>query len=115
MEVKRSVNIKRSRQNRILILCQGKTEEFYLKSFPVAKQSKNWHISVCIESHALDPKQLIERAIILRDKEFKDNRTTYNNVWCVFDKDDFKRNFREGIELADDENIRVCYSYTIKM
>jgi hypothetical protein len=108
--MKRSVNIKRNRQNKILIFCQGKTEEFYFNSFPVSKQSKDWHISVIIESHALDPKQLVEKAIVQRDEQFDRNRSTYNTVWCIFDKDDFKSNFREGIELADDENIRIAYS-----
>ena len=47
-----------NRKNKILILCQGRTEEIYLKSFPVVKTDREWLINVFIESHSLDPEQL---------------------------------------------------------
>lgn len=95
----------RSRKNRILILCQGKTEEIYFKSFPVVQTGSEWSINVVVKSHSLDPEQLVRKAI-----EMREEAEPYNKVWCVFDKDDFKQNFRKGLFLADKENIRTAFS-----
>ncbi len=99
----------RFRQRKILILCQGKTEEVYLSSFPGVRNGSEWSVSINIESLALDPLQLVQRAVALRDRE-KTRGTGFNQVWCVFDKDDFKKNFREGVQLADAENIHHAFS-----
>ncbi len=100
----------RSRKNRILILCQGKTEEIYFKSFPVVQSDREWLINVFIESHSLDPKQLVNKAIEMRESAEQNPGQEYNTIWCVFDNDDFKQNFRKGIILADNENIRTAFS-----
>ena len=95
----------RERQNNILILCQGKTEEIYLKSFPIVRTDKEWSINVQVEAYSLDPRQLVEKSILMRDSSEKSKNIKYNSVWCIFDRDDFKRNFREAILLADKKNI----------
>lgn len=97
---------RRSRINSILIICQGKTEETYFQSFPVVQANKEWSIRVQVESHALDPLQLVEKAIEMSSK----GPQPYNTVWCVFDKDDFKKNFKDGVRKADAANIRTAFS-----
>ena len=106
----RRTNLNRNRKNKILILCQGKTEEIYFKSFPVVQTDREWLINVFIESHSLDPKQLVNKAIIMRESAEQISGQEYNTVWCVFDNDDFKQNFRKGLLLADKEDIRTAFS-----
>jgi hypothetical protein len=101
---------RRSRNNEILILCQGKTEEIYFKSFPAVQASRDWSIRVVVESFSLDPLQLVEKAITLSRPESGEGDSRFNTIWCVFDKDDFKQNFKAGIKRADSENIRVAFS-----
>ncbi|GAB6091736.1 RloB family protein [Spirochaeta dissipatitropha] len=103
----RPTAIPRSRSNKILLLCQGKTEEIYFKSFPVVTASREWSIRVEVESHAVDPEQLVDKAIKLSHSGGVRN---YNSVWCVFDKDDFKQNFRSAIKKADVKNIQTAFS-----
>jgi hypothetical protein len=69
-----------------------------------------WTIQIQIESIALDPLQLVERALELRSDALGQEGIKFQKVWCVFDKDDFKQNFREAIQKADDENISHAFS-----
>ena len=110
MEMNRPQRQTRKRQKHILILTQGKTEEIYFNSFPIVRKGSEWTVQVKIESVSLDPLQLVERAVNLRDEALRTKNIKYQKVWCVFDKDDFKQNFREGIKKADDENISHAFS-----
>lgn len=104
--MKRSPSSKRYRQNRILILCQGKTEEIYFKSFPKAQAPEEWHIHIQVKSKALDPLKLVQMAI----DENKKAEKPFNEIWCVTDTDDFKGTFKEAYILADTENIHFTFS-----
>ncbi len=106
----RRTSLKLHRRNKILILCQGRTEEIYFKSFPAVRTDREWLINVFIESHSLDPEQLIGKAIEMRKSAEQNNGQSYNTIWCVFDNDDFKQKFRKGLILADRENIRTAFS-----
>ncbi len=46
----------------------------------------------------------------MRESAEQNSGQQYNTVWCVFDNDDFKQNFRKGLILADKENIRTAFS-----
>ena len=84
----------------ILIVCEGQnTEPSYFNNFKLP--------SATVKSigEGYNTKYLVKRAIILSKQE------AYNQVWCVFDKDDFDDNdFNSAITLANQNGIRVAYS-----
>lgn len=97
----------RSPKTRILIVCGGQaTEVNYFKSFPVDTQVHQIDIEAC----AKDPWKIVQRVLKLRDRAEKEG-APYNQVWCVFDKDDFTdENFNLAVRLAEEERLRVAWS-----
>ncbi len=87
----------------LLIVCQGEvTEVEYFKHFELATAT------VKAVGRAFDPEKLVQEAIDLRDAISR-SRYPYEQVWCVFDKDDstpqqvhaaMQRAAAEGIEIA---------------
>lgn len=89
--------------NKILILCGGETEEIYFTKFKQKYKSalNNVTVKVCTGKHA-DPISLVKEAISLQNE--------YNNIWCVFDKDDFTH-FDEAIEMTSKcHNVKCAFS-----
>jgi RloB-like protein len=84
-----------------LIVCEGeKTEPNYFKSFRVVSAR------IYIEGFGANPSKLIEEAKRLNDRE-----EGYDQVWCVFDRDDFpKQDFNNAIINAEREGFKVAYS-----
>lgn len=84
----------------ILIVCEGeKTEPDYFKQFEVA--------SVKIEARGIgdNTRRLVKYAI----EESK--KGSYDQVWCVFDKDSFPDNdFNTAVDLARNKNCGIAYS-----
>ena len=107
MRVKSIKNLKRRKNFRpvrknFLIVCEGeKTEPNYFTSFRVPKTIFDVHgIGANTES-------LVREALKLRDSQ----NTTYDEVWCVFDRDSFPLgNFNNALKLAKNNNIEVAYS-----
>jgi hypothetical protein len=95
----RRVNI-RDPLPRFLIVCEGeKTEPAYFDGFRVP--------SVTIEIVGLgkDPLTLVEQALDRR------GRGEYDQVWCVFDRDDVPADlFNQALLLAQRYRIKVAYS-----
>lgn len=93
----RRVGLREIRQ-RFLIVCEGeRTEPNYFRAFRVP--------GMVVEGVARQARQLVERAIELRDAD------EYDQVWCVFDRDDVPAGqFNEAIALADREGMYVAYS-----
>lgn len=89
----------KTQRNTILIVCGGSTEELYFKKF----RSDLGKIVVKSILDNESPKRIVERAIKESDKD------DYIQVWCVFDKDEFK-DFDEAIRLAKKNNIEVAFS-----
>lgn len=89
---------------RILIVCEGsKTEPNYFKSFKVTSAK------ISVFGLGQNTLGLIKEAIRLRDEADGDEK--YDQVWCVFDKDDFpEENILKAFELARVEQIKVAYS-----
>lgn len=85
---------------RFLIVCEGeKTEPNYFRKFRVPV------LVIQVEGLGVNTLSLVQETIILRTKD------DYDQVWCVFDKDDFPdKNFNEAITLAKRNGIRVAYS-----
>lgn len=104
-------SLKRNSRNRgnpltsFLIVCEGeKTEPNYFKSFRLSSAE------VQIVGCGHNTKSLVEKAIDIRKKAKGENRN-YNQVWCVFDKDDFPMDqFNAAIELAKRKKIKLAYS-----
>lgn len=84
----------------ILIVCEGKnTEPSYFKQFRITSAN------VKSVGEGYNTVSLVNRALTLAQQE------KYDQVWCVFDKDDFKDNdFNAAIQLADTNNFGVAYS-----
>jgi len=94
-------------REKILIVCEGEqTEPNYFKSFPVNKDV----VEVDIHGEGKNTDSLVEEAIRLKNRAEK-NGSPYNQIWCVFDRDDFpKQNFYRALQLAVNSKIRVAYS-----
>lgn len=88
---------------RFLIVCEGeKTEPNYFRNFRVPKEV----IDIDIRGAAYNTVSLVNKTIKIKEKE-----NDYDQVWCVFDKDDFPpQNFDQAIKLAKQHDIQVAYS-----
>jgi hypothetical protein len=84
----------------ILIVCEGEnTEPSYFNQFKLS--------SATIKSigEGYNTTSLVDRAIKLASE------TKYDQVWCVFDKDDFPENdFNNAIQIAEAQGFGVAYS-----
>ncbi|MCX5869977.1 MAG: RloB family protein [Deltaproteobacteria bacterium] len=99
--LKRRKNFKLVRKN-FLIVCEGeKTEPNYFSGFRVLKKVFD------VIGFGANTESLVKKAIELRDNE----RISYDEVWCVFDRDSFPvHNFNNALLLARNNNIHVAYS-----
>jgi hypothetical protein len=84
----------------ILIVCEGKnTEPSYFNQFRITSATVK---SVGAGCNTIS---LVERAIQLSEQR------KYDQVWCVFDKDNFPdANFNNAIKLANKNNFGIAYS-----
>ena len=94
----------RSKGKKYLIVCEGQTEEWYFRQFPVSTAEV---VSVGI---GMTQYRLIEEA---RKRAKQDN---YDEVWCVFDMDfNPQRNgqlqdFNNAVFADNGKNFRCAYS-----
>lgn len=74
---------KRQLRDRVLILCGGKTEEIYFNKFKKKYKNglNNVTVKVTTSKHS-NPIAIVDEAISLQND--------FDELWCVFDKDDFK-------------------------
>jgi hypothetical protein len=88
-----------------LIVCEGtKTEPLYFDAF------KCKTADVVVDGAGANTVSVIKRAIKLK-KEAKDIGRSYDQVWCVFDKDTFPiKHVRAAFRLAAKNDIQVAYS-----
>lgn len=95
----RPVDVTEIRQ-RFLIVCEGKkTEPQYFERFRVPS------LVVKVEGIGMNTLRLVDEAIKIR------SNGEYDQVWCVFDKDDFPiDHFENAIQQAVDHDIHVAYS-----
>jgi predicted DNA-binding WGR domain protein len=89
-----------------LIVCEGETEEYYFKSFPV--------VTAVVKAFGMGMSdiKLVEQAEALK----KSDEYKGYEVWCVFDFDknpdikDQKQDFNFAIEYALNQGLNVAYS-----
>ncbi|GAP18978.1 RloB family protein [Levilinea saccharolytica] len=87
-------------RQRFLIVCEGtRTEPQYFERFRVPG------LVVRVEGVGMNTLRLVDEAINCCDEG------DYDQVWCVFDKDDFPiENFENAIQRARERNMHVAYS-----
>lgn len=92
---------------RILIVCEGiKTEPNYFHAFS-KKRNGIFVIDMDVDGAGANTKQVVEKAIELRDKA----TIPYDRVWAVFDKDSFPDvKFNGAIHKAISNGIDVAWS-----
>lgn len=111
----RIINIRKVRK-RILIVCEGETEEKYFKTFQVlgrdTKTATIQPISIDIKNAKAVSITVVRKAIKLKkcDGSYNDDE-----VWCVFDRDAKKennnqQNFNQAIEFAHNNQINLAIS-----
>lgn len=85
---------------KLLIVCEGEnTEPSYFNHFKLST------VKVVAIGEGYNTVSLVRRAVQLAKKE------AYEQVWCVFDKDDFKANdFNSAIAKAQSTGFGVAYS-----
>jgi len=95
----RPVNEQEVRQ-RFLIVCEGiETEPNYFEQFRVPG------LVIQLERTGRNTISLVEEALRLRQQG------KYDQVWCVFDKDDFSIDqFEQAIQIAINNRMKVAYS-----
>ncbi len=89
----------------ILIVCEGaKTEPLYFEAFRISS------LRVQVIGTGRNTESLVDEAIKLY-KSAKSDGIIYEQVWCVFDKDDFpNQNFNNAILTATQNGFNVAYS-----
>ena len=100
----RKVNTKEVKQ-RFLIVCEGaKTEPNYFKKFRVPKTV------IDVKGVGENPSRLVQSTIILKAEAVEADEE-YDQVWCVFDRDDWPpQDFNNAIHQAENHNFKVAYS-----
>ncbi len=90
----------RSEKPTILIVCEGvNTEPSYFNQFRVSS------VRIKPIGVGFNTVSLVCRAIELSESG------DFDQVWCVFDKDDFSdKNFNEAIQMANANGLEVAYS-----
>lgn len=93
----------RDPRDRILIVCEGEqTEPQYFEEFRLT--------NVTVRGTGFNTDSLVQYAIRLRNKA-KREKESYDQVWCVFDRDSFPaKNFNDAFILAEQNGIKVAYS-----
>lgn len=83
-----------------LIVCEGEnTEPSYFSQFRLSTAT------IKPVGEGYNTVSLVNRAITLANEKF------YEQVWCVFDKDDFSNNdFNDAIAIAEANNFGIAYS-----
>ena len=104
----------RSPRRLLLVVCEGEvTEPSYIEGFE--RKTRNARVAVRIHDEHGDPRKLVEVAKRERDrakararKEGDDN-LAYDEVWCVFDRDQHER-FEDACQMARDNQLELAVS-----
>ena len=101
---RRPVNEREPKQT-FLIVCEGeKTEPNYFNSFRVRTAT------IKVEGAGDNTVNLVRIALRLRKEQAKEG-SPYDQVWCVFDRDDFPaEHFNEAFAVAQEHGVEIAYS-----
>lgn len=107
---KKRVVASKPTRKRFLIICEGKeTEPNYFNAF---KEIGLWTKTAIIE---VIPKKAVGITIVKQAKKCKNKDNTYDEIWCVFDRDakdenNNQQNFNEAIQTAINEELNLAVS-----
>lgn len=104
----------RQAKRRVLVVCEGAcTEPQYIEGF--VRKTRTTTVEVVIPNERGDPKKLVE---IAKDhhkkakseaKQLHDPWLAYDQVWCVFDRDQHER-FDNAVQMARDLGFELAIS-----
>lgn len=96
---------------RILILCEGFTEELYAKSLKSElPRSLQRSITIDIDRNSKnDPKSLAEEAR-RRKRTARRERNPYDSIWLFFDNDNKPKELESAFRIIDSEGFCIAYS-----
>ncbi|MEZ4266323.1 MAG: RloB family protein [Myxococcota bacterium] len=104
----------REPRRRILLVCEGlRTEPEYFRGYIAHLRASTVRLEIV--AGAGDPKNIVDAARLMQRsaaaeaKRHGDAYLAYNEVWCVFDRDQHVR-FDEAIALAQKHRVRVAPS-----
>ena len=104
VRLRRTVETRGLPKQTFLIICEGeKTEPNYFDAFKV-KSAK-----ILIQGTGCNTISLVTEAQKIVNSYETDN-IEFDQVWCVFDRDDFYDTFNDAIFKAQDIGLRVAYS-----
>lgn len=56
-----------------------------------------------------DPRRVVERAVLEREKSLRDPDAEFDSYWAMFDRDDHTR-YQEAVQLAEGKKIHIAIS-----
>ena len=89
-------------RDKVLIVCGGETEEVYFNHYKDKHKRNLQNISIKIIPHKKSNPMAVVQAALTRKAE-------YDEIWAVFDKDDFK-DFDDAIIFALNNGINYAFS-----
>ena len=96
------------------MVCEGKvTEPSYIEGFE--RRTRKAAVEVRIHGEQGDPRKLVERAKTEREqarvraRQQGDDFLAYDEVWCVFDRDQHER-FADACQMARDNQLALAVS-----
>lgn len=99
---------------RLLVVCEGhRTEPEYIRGYLAVHRQVA--VEVVIHPERGDPKKVVELAKEARSsaearrRRHGDPFLAYDQVWCVFDRDDHER-FWEAVRMAQDNGLQLAVS-----
>lgn len=99
---------------KVIIICEGETEEIYFEAIRKAKKLSTLKIEVVNPAHT-DPENIVRIAIERRKELNKEERWfPKDQIWAVFDGDEHKhkdlKNWNTAIDLAKRKNVKLGIS-----
>jgi hypothetical protein len=105
----------RTVERRVLIVTEGTvTEKLYFDAFRIRRRV--FGVEVTVVGVGMDPVSVVQRAIRDRDaaaeraRRERDPGAAWDEVWCVFDVDDFGAKVPEAHDLARTHGLQVAVS-----
>jgi hypothetical protein len=94
-------------RRRVLIVCEdSKSSRFYFKAFKIDPK----RAELLTLGTGMNTDSLVEEAMKFHTKAVRAGQP-YNEVWCVFDRDDFPlTNYHRAFELARANGIKVAWA-----
>ena len=89
-------------RDKVLIMCGGETEEIYFNHYKTKHKKDLENINIKVVTHKKSNPLAVVKAAL-------EQQADYDEVWAVFDKDDFT-DFDNAIALALDNEINCAFS-----